>query len=573
MSYVVFARKYRPQTFADVVAQDHVTRTLGNALAHDRIASGYLFCGPRGTGKTTVARILAKAINCINGPTATPCGECPACVEIVAGSSLDVLEVDAASNTGVDDIRTLRENVRYLPTRGKKRIYIIDEVHRLSGSAFDALLKTLEEPPPHVMFIFATTEPLKVPETILSRTQRFDFRRVSVADLAKHLKNIAANEHLQVEDAAVTLIARKADGGVRDALSLLDQIAAFCGDKITEPDVVSALRLVDRQVLAEFVEGVGASDRARTLAVVRKVIESGVDPTDFVDELLEHLRTLMILRATPNADDLVHLTGPEATEFRRQAEYFSLGDILRLMRMAGDLHQDLKSGLDQRLMLEVTAVKMAELESTVRLEDVLAMLANSGALPSSGGLPTSGAEPNLFGGSGQKKNDSFPAQRPVASPTPTEAGTPLRSVNFAQLKAGWESYLMYLKNQSQMLASQIRMAELRDLKDNQISMAFLRSGEVSRQLVQKQDNMNLILRSLREHFKSNLTIRFEVDTERDYAQAETEVNSVTTADTRKLVEHSPRLKMLMDMVDGEIIGVKKNNNSRQDKDSKEFADG
>ena len=184
MSYLVFARKYRPQQFEDIVGQQHVTRTLVNAITNNRVGSGYLFCGPRGTGKTSTARILARAVNCAAGPTPTPCGKCPACMEITGGNALDVLEIDAASNTGVDDVRTLRENVRYLPTHGRRRIYIIDEVHRLSGAAFDALLKTLEEPPAHVMFIFATTEPLKVPETILSRTQRFDFKRVSVVDLS-----------------------------------------------------------------------------------------------------------------------------------------------------------------------------------------------------------------------------------------------------------------------------------------------------------------------------------------------------------------------------------------------------
>jgi DNA polymerase-3 subunit gamma/tau len=571
MSYVVFARKYRPQTFDDVVAQEHVTRTLRNALANDRIASGYLFCGPRGTGKTTVARILAKAVNCINGPTPTPCGECPACVEITAGSSLDVLEVDAASNTGVDDIRTLRENVRYLPTRGKRRIYIIDEVHRLSGSAFDALLKTLEEPPPHVMFIFATTEPLKVPETILSRTQRFDFRRVSAADLVAHLRNIAKQENLQIEERALTIIARKAEGGVRDALSLLDQIAAFCGDKITEPDVVNALRLVDRQMLVEFVDAVAASDRTRTLTVVRRVIDSGVDPADFVAELIEHLRTLMILRSTPTAENLVQLSSSEFAEYKVQAEYFALGDLLRLLRMAGEVNADLKSGLDHRLVLDVAAVRMAELESTIRLEEVIAFISERGALPPGPGAGT--GEPNLFAGSAQKKNDSFQPSRPVNAPPPPEPSAPLRTVNLAQIKAGWENYLIHLRSQSQMLASQMKMAELRGMQDNQIQLVFLKSGDVSRQLVGKPDNLNLILRTLREHFKTNLAVRFEVDVEKDYARPEPTELSVSQADARRLVDNSPRLKKLMEMVDGEIIGVKQHDSGSKQPETKEQIDG
>lgn len=570
MSYVVFARKYRPQSFDDVVAQEHVTRTLRNALTHDRIASGYLFCGPRGTGKTTVARILAKAVNCVNGPTPTPCGECPSCVEITGGSSLDVLEVDAASNTGVDDIRTLRENVRYLPTRGKKRIYIIDEVHRLSGSAFDALLKTLEEPPPHVIFIFATTEPLKVPETILSRTQRFDFRRVSAANLITHLGNIAQRENLNIEAGALTVIARKAEGGVRDALSLLDQIAAFCGESITEADVVTALRLVDRQVLTDFVDGIAASDRVKTLAVIRQVVEAGIDPADFVSELLEYLRTLMILLSAAGAEDLVQLSESEVTEYRKQAENFEVGDLLRLMHMAGELHADLRTGLDHRLVLDVGAVRMAEMESTVRLADILAMLSERGSLPAQ---TPAGSEPNLFPSAGQKKNDSFQPSRPMTPLSGPETAIPLRSVNFAQIKAGWENYLIHLRSQSQMLASQVKMAELRGLQDGQIQMVFLKSGEVSRQLVAKPDNAHLILRTLREHFRANLTVRFEVDTERDYVRAEPQGNSVSLADAQKLVDSSPRLKRLMEMVDGEIIGVKKHDDGFGQPETKEHADG
>ncbi len=393
MSYIVLARKHRPQQFEDVVGQEHVTRTLRNAVRNDRIGSGYLFCGPRGTGKTTCARLLAKALNCANGPTPDPCGECPNCIEITKGSSLDVLEIDAASNTGVDDVRTLRENVRYLPTSGNKRIYIIDEVHRLSGAAFDALLKTLEEPPEHVLFIFATTEPMKVPETILSRTQRFDFKRVSTTDLIGNLKRIAEKEKLDIDDVAIGLLARKADGSVRDSLSLLDQIAAYAGGAIGEAEVIEALGLVDRQMLFDFTSGIASKENIKVLDLVRRVLEAGIDARDFVAEFLEHLRILLVLATDKSAGDLLNLNESELDEYRQQADFFSVGDVIRLMKMSADLNRDLKdSGLDERLLMEMTAVKMAEMESTVRFEDVLAMI---GQNPGAG-------EPDLFAG-GQKK--------------------------------------------------------------------------------------------------------------------------------------------------------------------------
>ncbi len=556
MSYLVFARKYRPQCFEDVVAQEHVTRTLQNALRNDRIASGYLFCGPRGTGKTSIARLLAKCVNCIEGPTDKPCGKCPACVEITNGSSLDVLEIDAASNTGVDDIRTLRENVRYLPTSGKKRIYIIDEVHRLSGSAFDALLKTLEEPPEHVIFIFATTDPLKVPETILSRTQRFDFRRVGTEDLREHLRYVAGNEGFEIEDSALKLLARKADGSVRDSLSLLDQIAAFAGDRITEADVVNALGLVDRRFLFDFIEAVAASDRRKVLELIKGLFDSGVEVNDFVLELLDHLRSLMILLSAPQAGELLDLDASEIEEYKKQAGFFSVGDILRMIKTVSDLHTDLKSGLNERLLLETAAVKMAEMESTVRFEEILARMGGQPA-GSPGGEPTTDPtvprrEPDMFNGTSTAR----PAP-PTSTADKPSGPISSRAINLPQVQNQWDSFLTHLKKTSPMLASQIRMAELRSLTDNQLQLYFSASADTSLELVRKPENLKIIIQALREFFKVSLSVQFDIDKQKEDPAIGENKRNRSQIDPKELIEHSPRLRSLLDKVDGEIIGIKK----------------
>ncbi len=301
MSYEVFARKYRPQTFDDLVGQAHVSRTLKNAVAQNRLAHAYLFVGPRGVGKTSTARILAKSLNCVKGPTVTPCGECDNCREIAAGNSLDVIEIDGASNNSVEDVRQLRENVRYAPAKGRYKIYLIDEVHMLSPAAFNALLKTLEEPPEHVKFIFATTEPQKVLPTILSRCQRFDLHRIPANLIAKHLQFIAGKEKITLEPAAAHAIARGAEGGLRDAESMLDQLVAFCGEKISENDVLNVFGFTSEQTVVDLTGRILRTETPGAIDLLHQQSEAGKDMMRLISDLIAYLRDLLVFKAKPDA--------------------------------------------------------------------------------------------------------------------------------------------------------------------------------------------------------------------------------------------------------------------------------
>ena len=313
MSYTVMARRLRPQHFQDVIAQDHIVQTLQNAIRLERIAHAYLFSGPRGTGKTTVARLLAKALNCEEGPTPNPCGRCASCKAIVDGKSLDVLEVDGASNRGIDEIRQLREEVGYAASRGKRRVYIIDEVHMLTPEAFNALLKTLEEPPPHVVFVFATTEPHRVPETILSRCQRYNFRRIPTEKIVAQLRSIAADQGWKADEEGLYLIGRKSDGAMRDALGMLDQVTSFSDGAICGEGVRELLGIIPRDLYFGVTQAILDKDGAAALSVVARLLEEGGDVGEFTEGLLEHLRHLLVARVKDgiSEDDL-----PEADRAR-----------------------------------------------------------------------------------------------------------------------------------------------------------------------------------------------------------------------------------------------------------------
>lgn len=567
MAYQVLALKYRPLVFEDVIAQDHITKTLARAVKTGRVAHGYLFTGPRGTGKTTAARILAKALNCAKGPTPTPCNQCSICKEITAGSSLDVLEIDAASNTGVDDIRTLRENIRYLPTSGKKRVFIIDEVHRLSGSAFDALLKTLEEPPEHAVFIFATTEPHKVPQTILSRTQRYDFRRVPTTALAAHMTRLAGLEKIEIDEEAVYLIARKGEGSVRDSLSLLDQMIALAEGKITAELTASTLGIVDRELFVKLLEIIAAGKTEPVFELVRDLFDSGAGIEEFVNDLIDYLRNLLVQKSASDPDVFLDVSAAEKEALVRQIAYFTEADILRMIQILSEFIAELKKGYDERIFLEICLVRLTRMESSITLQEVIERLNRlspqaQSAAPQGGGTLFNNvkpAAPPIPGGSAPAPTppDDIPApDQPhvTKSEAPFETGKPL---NLPRVQMSWKKFLESLKRRKQMLASLLSMGQVRAVEDNKITIAFGANYSTNKQVVEKPESKSVIEETLREFYKLTVRVEFELDLTQTSTQPSGTRPESRQIDADDLFEKDPDLKKMVEHVDGEIIGRRK----------------
>src|SRR5438477_5978368 len=374
MAYQVIARKYRPQRFSDVVGQEHVTQTLGHAIEQKRTAHAYLFCGPRGTGKTTIARIFAKCLNCTDGPKVEFDDQDPRCVEIAEGRSLDVIEIDGASNRGIEEIRELRDTVKYAPASSQFKLYIIDEVHMLTTAAFNALLKTLEEPPAHVKFMFATTEPEKVLPTILSRCQRFDLRRIPVALIVKHLTHIAKLEKVKVEEAALYAIARGAEGGMRDAESALDQLISFCGEKIVEEDVLSMFGLAAQGQILALAGAVLKGDAEAVLRELNELAKHGKDLGRLLADLLGSLRNLLIYQVSRGDLKLLEVSETEAASLKEQASLVSTEALTRIMEVLTDSESRVRDAASKKIFVEVALLKAMQAREAVHIDAVLKQL-------------------------------------------------------------------------------------------------------------------------------------------------------------------------------------------------------
>ncbi len=571
MTYLVMARKYRPQRFEEVVGQTHVTVTLANAIKSERISHAYLFAGPKGTGKTTVARILAKALNCKDGPTPDPCGKCDSCDEIALGRGLDVVEIDGASNNSVDDVRALRENIRYVPSKGKYKIYIIDEVHMLSDSAFNALLKTLEEPPAHAIFIFATTEPHKVPQTVLSRCQRFDFRRIPTPDLVKTVQTIAGKEKLEIDNDASYVLARRADGSLRDILSLLDQVIAFGGEaegsslqrRVTKELVAQTLGLVDQEKLFEITDAISRKDAPKGLSVLNQLIDSGIDIPEFVNSLLQHLRDLLVSKVSQDSKVLFDLSDTYIDRYKEKAKDFSETDILMMIKVVAELNLTLKRAADPRIFLELALMKLMKMESAVSLEDVISKLDQ---------LQTSRREESDLNNSspGQQSHStcsqSFPGGSSV---TPKEKRdlssdsynnerntglTPKDEISLQSFKDRWNEVLGKIKMTKLSLWSLIKDGEVASFEDDTLTVEFQNGRNFHKKQTERKENLSLIQKAMGEIYGQSFRLKFELNPEKTTPAGgpsdSTYKGQLNLSDAAK---KDPIIRTIIDTFEGEII--------------------
>jgi DNA polymerase-3 subunit gamma/tau len=473
MSYLVLARKYRPQRFADLVGQEHVARTLTNAIQQNRVHHAFLFTGARGVGKTSAARILAKALCCEKGPTAEPCGVCEQCQEIAGGRSVDVVEIDAASNTKVEETKSVLEGVRYAPARARRKVYIIDEVHMLSSHSFNALLKTLEEPPPHVVFIFATTEVHKIPVTILSRCQRFDFKLISTARLTDHLSGVLAAEKIGADADAVRVIARQAAGSVRDGLSLLDQVIAYVGESKLSRDVVAeVLGVADRRLLVELSSAVLARDAGATLRALAKAADGGIDLSQLSRAFLGFLRDLEIVSRVADAQDLVDATPDELAEAKALVGKGPPGLFAVLFERWARAVDESAASQTPRLILEMAAVDLCAAEPLLpigdlleRLEDLEARLRGAGGAPPARSAPPPGPAQPPASAAGPRSWATPPAAPPAPKPAAPAAAPAAPAPVAAPARAGsaeeaWRSVVSHFEGKGPQLAARLAAADV-----------------------------------------------------------------------------------------------------------------
>lgn len=559
MSYLVLARKYRPQTFDQVVEQAHITRTLTNAISTGRVAHAILFSGPRGTGKTTVARILAKAMNCKEGPTPVPCNVCRSCAEITAGHAVDVFEIDGASNNSVDQIRELRENIKYMPAHSAYKIYIIDEVHMLSMAAFNALLKTLEEPPSHIMFMFATTEPHKIPITILSRCQRHDFRRISLESISNHMAWICAQEGFESSEQSLGLIAREAGGSLRDALSLLDQIMTSAQGTMTHEQVLDILGVIDRKLIYDLAAAVLAADIPAVLDLLDDIYDRGHDMKKLYADLLEHFRNLLVASLGKKVDKLVDLPAGEIEQLMQQAGLVSHGALNQIFDLLFREELSVRLSPQPKLALEMALIRLLHAKPALPIDVLIDKLdeLRQEMLPSSqrqeiAARPSiaSNMEDDLSDHSRMLPFTGASKGEPVR--TGTESGTVSAPSGPAENPVEvWQQIIENVARKNQSLAANLSKCQIRKLAGQTLEIEVPGNG-FTLNMIQREKNLALLKQICADILGSRHEIQFTTNSNlEDNKRKKKTANQLK----KKAISH-PLVADAIEIFDGKLIDVK-----------------
>ncbi|MFO7570052.1 MAG: DNA polymerase III subunit gamma/tau [Smithellaceae bacterium] len=559
MEYQVLARKFRPQTFDDVAGQEHVVRTLANAIGQGRVGHAFLFAGPRGVGKTSIARILAKSLNCETGPTATPCNVCANCREITDGTSMDVREIDGASNRGIDEIRELRENVKFAPAASKYKVYIIDEVHMLTREAFNALLKTLEEPPGHVIFIFATTENHKVPATILSRCQCYDFRRISLGQIAANLGRLATAEGIAISPAALTWIAEAGDGSMRDAQSIFDQVISYAGLAIADDDVEEILGLSDRKYLYRLSEAVMARDAGACLTILEEAYLAGIDMKHFYAMLLKHFRNLLLVKITADGGASLDIAPEQAEKIKSQTQEVSRETLQRYLDILIGEADSLRRSQEVRMKIETILVRMAYLEPVLPVGDILDRLEflqrtlqnETPAATGGASVPRAPETP--------RKPAPDRIEQPAALPRPKEAVLTDGPTHHAADPAPDEDLKKFIKRQNALLGAKIDAALSLNFENGRLTVSFPHGYIFLESVTEKSQKE--ALEKIAENYYSQ-KVQVAIETIEDSRPAKPNGNGRTTRanslnEIKREAMNSPLLQKVLDEFDGaELIDIK-----------------
>ena len=561
MSYLVLARKYRPQSFDEVVDQAHITRTLSNAIGADRVAHAILLSGPRGTGKTTVARIMAKAMNCKAGPTATPCNNCQSCREITDGHAPDVFEIDGASNNSVDQVRELRENIKYMPAHSLHKIYIIDEVHMLSIPAFNALLKTLEEPPSHVMFMFATTEVHKIPITILSRCQRHDFKRIALASVVEHLARICSRENFEITDESLGLIAREAGGSMRDAISLLDQVMSCSADSITDEQVLDILGIVDRKYIFALADCILQKDITGALDLLDDIYDRGHELKKLYTDLLAHFRNLLIVKMGGKVEKLVELPEHEIEQLKAQGRHVSAAGLNQTFELFFKQEASIRFAAQPKLVLEMIFVQLVQFQPALPIDDLIDKLDHlrreiGGSRSPGAGTGAPVANPDALKKDNRPEPDPAGQRRPEnRQPESDESGAspviePQKALSDPD--ALWKAVYDKISQEHPSLAANLSRCSLKGIFEDRLEIEVVGNG-FTLNMIQRDKNMALLKKVFTDYLgeSKQIILTSKVDPEQDSQKKKDKNNKL-----KQEALHHPLVADAIEIFDGKLIDVK-----------------